>query len=267
MKMRKLLVILIALTDAAFGQGLCPGSSSAPDKDGILAALQQIGKLIPPANSGAKLSLVDLETQGVCQYQFLSPEKRQKLVFVDFQGTIRLSATVPMTGTELGPLPGGFVDLPEAIAGAQRQGIQLPLDSAKLMMAQPRGKPPVAVWTLTPRNRTGRVLSYFVSAADPGHALQVSDVTDYISDYNEQMRRLVNIFHPPQTSTTSQATSVPIEGQSCTCWNNWPGGNNFVDPMHGKWGHFMGNSMLRCLWPSSSSSFQRAGHVGPQYCQ
>jgi len=127
------LSIVLALAATAFGQALCPGSNSAPDKNGILRELQQIGKLIPSANSGAKLSLVDLESQGVCQFQFLSAEKRQKLIFVDLQGTIRLSATVPMTGTELGPLPDGFVDLPGAISAAQR----LALASKHLAVFQP----------------------------------------------------------------------------------------------------------------------------------
>ena len=211
------LPVIIALATTCFGQGLCPGSGSAPEKDGILAALQQIGRLIPPANAGAKLSLIDLEAQGVCQYWFLSQEKRQKLIFIDVQGSIRLSGAVPIAGAESGPLPGGFVDLPEAISAAQRQGIQLPLDSAKLMMAQPRGKPAVAVWTLTPRARTGRVLSYFVSAADPGHALQLSDVTDYFSDYNAQRRYMVDMFHPTQqaSSPVQNTQTPPIEGTPC----------------------------------------------------
>ena len=60
------LSIVLALAATAFGQALCPGSNSAPDKNGILRELQQIGKLIPsgklwreaqPGRSGVARSL------------------------------------------------------------------------------------------------------------------------------------------------------------------------------------------------------------------
>ena len=136
--------ILILFAGSAFGQSLCPGSNSAIVKDGILGALEQIGKLLPQTQAAAKLVSIDLLSFGVCQYEMLSPDRRQRLIFIQGPISMRLSNTIAAAGTEH-PLPDGLVDLPQAIAAAQRQGMRLPLDSARLRMAQPRGKPPVAV--------------------------------------------------------------------------------------------------------------------------
>src|ERR1700756_548775 len=90
-------IMSISLDSSALAQGLCPGSNTAPEKNGILGTLQQVGKLIPTANAGTKLGLVDLEAQGVCQYWIYLLDKRQKLIFADVQGTVRLTASVPMS--------------------------------------------------------------------------------------------------------------------------------------------------------------------------
>src|ERR1051326_4175765 len=108
-------VVLNLCAALSFAQSLCPGSNAAPEKNGILGALQQASKLVPAVSAGARLGLVDLEGQGVCQYWLYLPEKRQKLIFVDVQETIRLTATVPMSAADTSPLPDGFLDLPDAI--------------------------------------------------------------------------------------------------------------------------------------------------------
>lgn len=234
--MTRLLAGIVLMMPVSFGQGLCPGSHAAPEMNSALGALEQVGKLIPAGNAAVQLGMVDLEAQGVCQYWIYLPEKRQKLIFADVQGTIRLTATVPMSSSELRPLPDGFLDLPAAIEAARKQGMLLPLDSAKLMMAQPRGKPAVAVWTLTPRrDPAGRVLSYFISAADAGRPLALSDVTDYFRDYNQQWRHIVDMFHS-MSQQASQATQPEhwMEGQPCVTWStrmSWRHG-------HWKWNQF-----------------------------
>ncbi len=234
---------IAVLSSQSGPQSLCVGSSLAPEKNGVLRALQQIGKLLPAANSDARLVSIDLMAQGVCQYELISPGRRQRLIFVDAQGTIKLANTLAAAGSEH-PLPGAFVDLPAATAAAERQGMRLPLDSARLRMAQPRGKPAIAVWTLSPRNDPqGRVLSYFISAADAGHPLAVSDVTDYISDYNAQARRTIDLFRPTAAGQpgSSQPAKSPILHQPCTCWDplGW-------DPVQGVWEVNMSFTGITC---------------------
>jgi hypothetical protein len=211
-----LAIVSLLVTTTASGQSLCPGSGVSPERNGILAPLQQVSRLIPVGDSGARLLSVDLEAQEVCQYQVLSP-KHQRLIFISAgMVPLRFSTRVAASPNDLS-LPDGLVDLPNAIAGAQAQGMLLPLESARLDMAQPRGKLAVAVWTLCPkRDPQGRVLCYFVSATDPDHPLKLSDITDYVADYNAQ-RRVVDLFHPaPSTRPSPQPTPLPkMDGAPC----------------------------------------------------
>src|SRR5262249_50856441 len=143
-------------------------------------------------------------------------------------------------------LPEGFVDLPAAISVAQKQGIPMPLDSAKLMMAHPRGKPVVAVWILTPRRgAAGRVLSYFVAAADARRPLKLSDVTDYFNDYNEQWRYIADVFHSLNQSQSSipQPAQNSIEGQPCLHF-----GLPFAPAKQGHWTWSPLTTSYYCEW-------------------
>lgn len=258
-------IMLFSLDSNTLAQSLCPGSNAAPEKNGILGALQQVGKLVPAASAGAKLGTVDLEAQGLCQYWLYQPEKRQKLIFIDVQGKIQITPAMPMTGADGDPLPGAFVDLPEAITAARKQGMLLPLDSARLRMAQPRGKPAVAVWTLSPKNDPqGRVLSYFISAADAGRTLTVSDVTDYFSDYNVQARRIANLFHPPSAAQpgSTKTTTSPMLGQPCVCWNSVTNGSR-IDPVRGVWSVNISFTGIACQLPS----FNHGMAIPHPYCE
>jgi len=220
-------IFLIAFTGAVLGtavfgtavsgQVLCAGNGPAVEKDGILAALQQIGKILPQSDADAKLVSIDLLSYGVCQYEMLSPDGGKRLIFINGPVTMQLSSKIAAAGTER-PLPeNGLVDLPQAIAAAQREGLRLPLDSARLRMAQPRGKPAVAVWTLSPKkDPQGRVLSYFISAADAGRPLKLSDVTDYVNNYNAQWQHIVDMFHSAQQGASgTQQQSNSLIGQPC----------------------------------------------------
>lgn len=101
------------------------------------------------------------------------------------------------------------MDLPAAIAAAEKQGMQLPLKKAMLEMAQLRGKAAVAAWTLTPESDPGgRVVGYFVAAADAGRPLALADVSDFAQDYNVRWQRSVDEFHAAN-SAKDQAGQGP----------------------------------------------------------
>ena len=135
-----------------------------------------------------------LATAGVCQYTFLLASGEQ-MTFADVPGGLKATTTRP--GKLAFPaLPDGLMDLPAAIAAAEKQGMRLPLKKAMLEMAQPRGKASVAVWTLTPESDPGgRVVGYFVAAADAGRPLALADVSDFTQDYNVRWQRIVDEFH------------------------------------------------------------------------
>ena len=178
----------------AGGTALCPGTGRSLEKDGILGALQQATKQMP-AGAKPKLSMVMLTSQGVCQYTFVLGSG-QAMTFADVPGGLRSMGSRPAMGATKVVLPDAFTDLPTAIAAAQKQGMQLPLKSAMLVMEQPRGKPPLAVWTLQPKvDRSGRVESYFLAAADGGRPLTLNDVSDVAKDYNAQWQHIIDQFH------------------------------------------------------------------------
>jgi hypothetical protein len=104
-------------------------------------------------------------------------------------------------------LPNAFTDLPSAIAAAQQQGMQLPLKSAMLVMEGPRGKPPVAVWTLQPKiDRSGRVESYFIAAADGGRPLTLNDISDGLRITTRSGKKLsISFTRRPKLSLEAQS--------------------------------------------------------------
>jgi hypothetical protein len=105
-------------------------------------------------------------------------------------------------------LPAAFTDLPSAIVAAQQQGMQLPLKSAMLVMEQPRGKPPIAVWTLQPKvARGGRVESYFIAAADAGRPLTLNDISDVARNYNAQWQHIIDQFHAAEQAKQNAGKS------------------------------------------------------------
>jgi hypothetical protein len=178
----------------AGGAGLCPGTGRSLEKDGIVGVLQQASKQMP-AGASPKLSMVMLTTQGVCQYTFVLASG-EAMTFADIPGGLRAMGSRVAAGATKVVLPNAFTDLPSAIAAAQQQGMQLPLKSAMLVMEGPRGKPPIAVWTLQPKiDRSGRVESYFIAAADGGRPLTLNDVSDVAKDYNAQWQKIIDQFH------------------------------------------------------------------------
>jgi hypothetical protein len=191
------------------GAGLCPGTGRSLEKDGIVAALQQASKQLP-ASAAPKLSMVMLTTQGVCQYTFVLASG-EAITFADIPGGLRAMGSRVAAGATKVALPNAFTDLPAAITAAQHQGMQLPLKSAMLVMEGPRGKPPVAVWTLQPKiDRSGRVESYFVAAADGGRPLTLNDISDVARDYNAQWQKIIDQFHA--AAEAKQNSSSPGGG-------------------------------------------------------
>jgi hypothetical protein len=203
----------------AGGTGLCPGTDRSLEKDGVFGPLEQATKQMP-AGAKPKLSRVMLMTQGVCQYTFVL-DSGQAITFADIPGGLRSMGSRPATGATKVVLPDAFTDLPAAITAAQKQGMQLPLKAAMLAMEQPRGKPPIAVWTLQPKvDRVGRVESYFVAAVDSGRPLALDDISDVARDYNAQWQHVIDQFHA--NAEAKQNASTPAPG-SCVSMGMFAG--------------------------------------------
>jgi hypothetical protein len=183
--------------------GLCAGSGRAVEKAGIAEPLQLAAKQIMPSESDARLTVVTLASFGLCQYTFYSSAQNKSFTFADTQGALhKLGSGAPKTAPRA--LPEAFLDLPEAIVAAQQQGLTLPLKSAILRVAGPQGKVAIAVWVLTPVNNSG--VSYFVAAADAGHALQATDISDIPSD--AQSRHIVDPFHSVDAARNAAGDST-----------------------------------------------------------
>jgi hypothetical protein len=212
--------------------GLCPGTGRSLEKNGIVGALQQALKQMP-AGSSPSLSMVMLTSQGVCQYTFVLASG-QTTTFADIPGGLRAMGSGMATGATKVPLPNAFTDLPSAIAAAQQQGLTLPLKGAMLVMEAPRGKPPMAVWTLQPKiDRSGRVESYFVAAADGGRPLALNDISDVAKDYNAQWQKIIDQFHA--AAEAKQSSGTPSGGG---CVNKAPfAGVNMQPVYYGHWSY------------------------------
>ena len=91
-------LFLITFIAATFGQVLCPGNGAAIEKDGILAALQQIGKIVSQADAGSKLVSVDLLSYGPCQYEMLSLDGAKRLIFIIGPVPMQLSSSIAAAG-------------------------------------------------------------------------------------------------------------------------------------------------------------------------
>jgi hypothetical protein len=211
------------------GTGLCPGTGRSLEKNGILGTLQQAIKQMP-ASGKPQLSMVMLMTQGVCQYTFVLASG-QAMTFADVPGGLRSMGSRPATGATKVVLPPAFTDLPAAIMAAQNQGMQLPLKSAMLSMAQPSGKSPLAVWTLQPqRDPSGRVESYFVAAADGGRPLTLNDVSNVAGNYNAQWQKIIDQFHA--AAAAAQQNKAAAAARSCV---NYPTVAGVGLPFSGHW--------------------------------
>jgi hypothetical protein len=109
---------------------------------------------------------------------------------------MRSSGARPGSTTSRAVLPESFTDLPSAIAAAESQGMQLPVKSAMLYLAQPRGKTPIAVWSLHPQNDPrGKVENCFIAAEARPCPLELSDVSDLASSYNAEWQHIIDQFH------------------------------------------------------------------------
>jgi hypothetical protein len=99
-------------------------------------------------------------------------------------------------------------------------------------MEAPRGKPPMAVWTLQPKiDRSGRVESYFVAAADGGRPLALNDISDVAKDYNAQWQKIIDQFHA--AAEAKQSSGTPSGGG---CVNKAPfAGVNMQPVYYGHW--------------------------------
>jgi hypothetical protein len=195
--LRTLLVVILTLLSTA--------RLTSAQNDAILQrAIQQM-----PASGKPQLSNVMLMTQGFCQYTLVLASG-QAVTFADVPGGLRSMGSRPAIGATKVVLPSAFSDLPAAIAAAQKQGMQLPLKSAMLAMAQPSGKPPIAVWTLQPQHDpSGRVESYFVAAADVGRPLTLNDVSNVAGNYNAQWKKIVDQFHAAAAAQQNKAAAAP----------------------------------------------------------
>ena len=114
------------------------------------------------------------------------------------------------------------------------------LKSASLYIAQPKGKPSVAVWLLTPLvDRRGRVPSYFIPATNIGHQLTLADVADTQS-YNQQWQRIADAFRPHPSTTRG------------TCPSSWSeAGCDYVDYIHGPGNTiFLNKSCFKGAYPT-----------------
>jgi hypothetical protein len=212
--------------------GLCPGTGRSLEKNGILSVLQQASKQMP-AGSSPSLSMVMLTSPGICQYSFVLASG-QTTTFADIPGGLRAMGSGMATGATKVPLPNAFTDLPSAIAAAQQQGLTLPLKGAMLVMEAPRGKPPMAVWTLQPKiNHSGRVESYFVAAADGGRPLALNDISDVARDYNAQWQKIIDQFH---AAAEARQSSANPSGGGCVS-KELAGGVNLVPMYAGHWSY------------------------------
>ena len=215
-------------TPQALAQGLCPRFGGSLEKIGLVPALQRIQQVIPSRYADAKLSEIRLDRQSVCAAEFYSVSRRQRVI-VTMEASLQWSTAEPETSQRV--LPDGFLDLPAAIDAALKQGMRVPLESARLSMEQPRGKPAVAVWTLSPRDDPqGRVLPYFVAAADAGRPLSLSDVTDYARDYNSQWRYIADLFHASTQPAQPTQGPMPVLGEPCVRYSF-----NGAYPQMGRW--------------------------------
>jgi hypothetical protein len=178
------------------GGGLCPGSGEDVESKGILDLMTKSLRAILPVPN-ATISLVMLNSFGVCEVQLFSPSTHMLYTVALAPTGARLMARIPAAYVAV--LPHAVIDLPGAIAAAQRQGLQLPLKSALLRVAHPRGRAAIAFWSLEPQRPSGgRIENYLVAANDPGRLLTASDVSDVENDYNAQWSRIVNEFQSAQ---------------------------------------------------------------------
>jgi hypothetical protein len=182
--------------------GLCPFSGGDVEKNGIRAELQQSDRMIPRADSDARLAMVMLTSFGACTYQYYSPSRRQILTFAAMPGGMRSMGAQSEPSEP--PVPDTVIDLPAAIKVAMGEGMKLPLKSATLHVAQPRGRQPIAVWLLNPAQQAGgRIDAYVVAAADPGRPLTVNDVSDVERDYDARATKIIDEFRAGSVKNAS----------------------------------------------------------------
>jgi TPR repeat protein len=163
-------------------------------QSGIAARAAQARDLVKSDAPDTELVFFKADSDSPPQYMFYSPTQQKQVTVLDRNGT--LQAGSPGPGTITAAVPGRFIDLPRALAAAKAQGLRGEIGSAVLMVAQPKGKAPVAVWTLMPVDATQHGnLGYFVGATD-GKALGLMDVSDGINGNDAQLKAIQDALHP-----------------------------------------------------------------------
>ena len=157
-------------------------------KSGIASRVADAQKVARTVSPDMRLTFFKADSDSPPQYMFYSPMLEKQVTIIDMNGTLQASQVTPGQLTEA--VPGKFIDLPVAIADAKGQGLRGDIRSAILMVAQPTGKPAVAVWTLMPidSNQHGNV-AYFVGAND-GKALGLMEVSDGIYGNDAQLKAI-----------------------------------------------------------------------------
>ena len=163
-------------------------------RSGIAARVAEAQNLVKTVAPDARLVFFKADSDSPPQYMFYSPMQQKQLTVLDMNGA--LQAGSPSEGAIAAAVPGQFIDLPQALAAAKGQGLRGDIRSAVLMVGQPKGKAPVAVWTLMPVDETQHGhLAYFVGATD-GRALGLMDVSDGINGNDAQLKAIHDAQNP-----------------------------------------------------------------------
>jgi hypothetical protein len=168
------------------------GPTAPPQQTGIAQRANEAKALLLANAPDMQLTMFRLDMGSPAQYVFYSHMHQQQVTILDVAGKLVVTDPVPVA-TRFA-LPGNFIDLPQAMASASAQGMQGDITSAFLTVSQAQGKPPVAVWTLTPSNST-RFLSYFVSATD-ARPLALADFSDGVGGTDAQLHAAWAAQHP-----------------------------------------------------------------------
>ena len=173
---------------------------SAALQSGVVNRAQQARALVARTVPDVHLTMISTDNTSPAQFIFYSASQQLQIEVLDTRGTLQVGPVFP--GTISAPLPQSFIDLPRAVIAAKQQGLQGDVKSAVLVVGQPKGRPPMPVWILTPAVQTSRFLSYYVAATN-GHPLRLTDISDGINGSDAQLTELERRLHPPAQQMSS----------------------------------------------------------------